>query len=74
MTYSGFPLRFSNSLETVYLQIEFNKFIYQTNEHTSIYARTNSIPVLKKKKISTKEKIKIFAWFYTIHVEARHRW
>lgn len=45
MTYSVFSLRFSNSSETVYLQIEFNKSIYQTNEHTSIYARTNSIPV-----------------------------
>lgn len=45
MTYSVFPLQFSNSLGTIYLQIEFNKSIYQTNEHTSIYARTNSIPV-----------------------------
>lgn len=60
MTYSGFPLRFSNSLETVYLQIEFNKFIYQTNEHTSIYARTNSIPVLKKKKNFNEGKNKNF--------------
>lgn len=54
MTYSVFPLRFSNSLKAVYLQIEFTKSIYQTNERTSIYARTNSNPFKKKK---TKKKI-----------------
>lgn len=48
MTYSVFPLRFSNSLKTVYLQIEFTKSIYQTNER--IYARTNSNPLKKKNK------------------------
>lgn len=60
MTYSVFPLRFSNSLKTVYLQIEFTKSIYQTNER--IYARTNSNPLKKKKqkKNSTKEKNKNF--------------
>lgn len=60
MTYSVFPLRFSNSLKTVYLQIEFTKSIYQTNER--IYARTNSNPLKKKKtkKNLTKEKNKNF--------------
>ena len=60
MTYSVFPLRFSNSLKTVYLQIEFTKSIYQTNER--IYAGTNSNPLKKKKtkKNLTKEKNKNF--------------
>lgn len=54
MTYSVFPLRFSNSLKTVYLQIEFTKSIYQTNER--IYARTNSNPLKKKNKKTQKTK------------------